>query len=286
MSTGGGEVLRAVIFDYGGVIRREDRADYGANDDVNSLPRGALWAAIHDILEYRLSREGAIDRAAYRAAVRRALANDPGDERRAEAALRALERYSAAQPPVEPAMRALLGRLRAAGRVKLGLLSNGLHGGTARLRAAGVTALFDDAIVSGDVGLAKPDPAVFVLAATRLGVEPPTTKIGMSRGRARRASRPPPRANTCRRADRVPRERGGPHVTRSGRAPDREGSLQRLHRVPHLAFTVARVTEHEATAARGAQAVSPSEREPPPLFTGDPGHRPIVRSWRQPAHEM
>ena len=172
MSTDGGRALRAVIFDYGGVIRREDQADYSAFDDANGLPHGALWAAIHDIPEYRLSREGAIDKDAYRAAVRRTLVKNGGDETRVEAALRALERYAAAQPPIEPAMRTLLERLRAAGRVKLGLLSNAFRGGTERLRAAGVTLLFDDAIISGDVGLAKPDARVFVLAAARLGVEP------------------------------------------------------------------------------------------------------------------
>jgi putative hydrolase of the HAD superfamily len=172
MGSGAGRALRAVIFDYGGVVRREDRADYGAVDEANGLPRGALWAAMHDIPEYRPSRQGAIGRDDYRAAVRRALMHDAGDETRAEAALQALDRYSAAQPPVEPGMRALLARLRAAGRVKLGLLSNAFRGGTERLRAAGVTPLFDDAIISGDVGLAKPDPAVFVLAVTRLGVEP------------------------------------------------------------------------------------------------------------------
>jgi len=164
--------LLAVIFDYGGVIRREDREDYAAIDDAHGLPRGALWAAMHDVPEYRLSREGAIDRNAYRLAVRRALAKGPGDEARADAALGALDRYTAALPPVEPEMRALLERLRAAGRVKLALLSNAFRGGTERLRALGVTALFDETLISGDVGVAKPDATAFVLAATRLGVEP------------------------------------------------------------------------------------------------------------------
>jgi len=69
-------------------------------------------------------------------------------------------------------MRTLLEQLRAAGRVKLGMLSNGPRGYTARLRDQGVTAFFDDAFVTGDVGLQKPDFDVFHFAARRLGVEP------------------------------------------------------------------------------------------------------------------
>jgi 2-haloacid dehalogenase len=69
-------------------------------------------------------------------------------------------------------MRALLHRLRAVGGLKLGLLSNANRGYSERFRARGVTDLFDDVVVSGDVGLAKPDPAVFRLAAERLGVAP------------------------------------------------------------------------------------------------------------------
>ena len=74
--------------------------------------------------------------------------------------------------PIDPDMRALVVRLRAAGRVKLGLLSNANRGWTERLREHGVADLFDDVVVSADVGLAKPDPEVFLLATRRLGVEP------------------------------------------------------------------------------------------------------------------
>lgn len=69
-------------------------------------------------------------------------------------------------------MRALLERLRAGSRVTLGLLSNANRGWTERFRARGIADLFDDLVVSADVGLAKPDPAVFRLAADRLGVAP------------------------------------------------------------------------------------------------------------------
>ena len=164
--------LRAVIFDYGGVLRGDSRDDWTKADAMAGLRPGTLWAAWHDIPEYRLSREGAIDGVAFRAAIHRALIPTAGDAEQAEAALAALEARLAGLPPVEADMRALVDRLRAGKRVKLGLLSNANRGFTERLRARGVAALFDDVIVSADVGLAKPDPAIFRLAAERLGIEP------------------------------------------------------------------------------------------------------------------
>jgi epoxide hydrolase-like predicted phosphatase len=164
--------LQAVIFDYGGVLRGDGREKWDTVAAAAGLPRGALWAAWHDIPEYRLSREGAIDGVVFRAAIHRALIPTAGDAARAEAVLATLEAYLAGLPPLDPDMRALLGRLRAGRRIKLGLLSNASREWTERFRERGVANLFDDVVVSGDVGLAKPDPAVFRLAAERLGVAP------------------------------------------------------------------------------------------------------------------
>ena len=164
--------IQAVIFDYGGVLRHDARDDFDAIDEAFGLPPGALWAAFHDIPAYRLSRTGSIDGTAFRAAVRATLVRAVGGEQPIDAALAALDNHLAGLPAVAADMRALLDRLRTGGRVRLGLLSNGGRGGTERLRAAGVLDLFDNGFVSGDVGLAKPDPAVFRFAAARLGVEP------------------------------------------------------------------------------------------------------------------
>lgn len=109
--------LRAVIFDYGGVLRRDGREQWDAVDPTVGLAPGTLWSAWHDIPEYRLSREGAIDGTTHRAAISKALVSVAGDAACAESALAALETHLANLPPVEPAMRALIQRLRAAGRV-------------------------------------------------------------------------------------------------------------------------------------------------------------------------
>jgi putative hydrolase of the HAD superfamily len=163
--------VEAVIFDYGGVLRNDRRELWTAADATAGLPPGTLWAAWHDIPEYRLSREGVIDRLEFRAAMQRALIPIAGDAEQAEAALAALETRLASLPHIDAEMRALVERLRAGKRVKLGMLSNADRGWTERLRARG-GGLFDDVVASGDVGVAKPDPAIFRLAAKRLGVDP------------------------------------------------------------------------------------------------------------------
>ena len=128
-----------------------------------------MWAAYHDIPEYGPSRRGEIDRVAYVAGVVRDLSREIG-EKRAALLVDDLQRERARIPPVAPEMEELLPVLR--GRVRLGLLSNATAGATARFAERGITAHFDDVVCSGEVGLMKPDPAIFRLAASRLGVEP------------------------------------------------------------------------------------------------------------------
>jgi putative hydrolase of the HAD superfamily len=159
----------AVILDYGGVVRREDEFEFDAFAARHGLAPGRLWAAFHDVPEYEPSRRGEIDDRAYRAGVLRALSSEIGRER-AERCLAEWQVVVGSYAPVEPEMASLLGRLR--GRVRLGLLSNAGAGGTRRLEEIGVAPLFDDVVCSGDVGLAKPDEAIYRLAAERLGVPP------------------------------------------------------------------------------------------------------------------
>jgi epoxide hydrolase-like predicted phosphatase len=159
--------VRAVILDYGGVVRREDAADWDEVATAHGMPAGAAWAAFHDGPEYVASRTGRMGAEEFRGAVVRALARWTGPEG-AERVLAEIEARERARPPIEPEMRALLERMR--GRVRIGLLTNGGRGGGARLVASGVAAAFHDVVCSGDAGVAKPDPAAFRLAAERLGV--------------------------------------------------------------------------------------------------------------------
>jgi HAD superfamily hydrolase (TIGR01549 family) len=58
-------------------------------------------------------------------------------------------------------------------RYKLGLITNGPSAiQRAKIERFGLAEYFDELIVSGEVGVAKPDPAIFMLAMERLGVAP------------------------------------------------------------------------------------------------------------------
>ena len=56
--------------------------------------------------------------------------------------------------------------------LKAGILSNSGPGAREAERHWGFEEMTDDIVYSHEVGLAKPDPAVYALAASRLGVEP------------------------------------------------------------------------------------------------------------------
>lgn len=70
-----------------------------------------------------------------------------------------------------PYAHAVLRELRGRG-VRLGIVTNGWKEAQTRcLGACGLAGLVDDVVISKAVGLSKPDPAIYTLALTRLGVE-------------------------------------------------------------------------------------------------------------------
>jgi putative hydrolase of the HAD superfamily len=75
--------------------------------------------------------------------------------------------FGALRPDEE--MIAAVKRARAQG-VRTGLVSNSM--GAGRYDRAAFPELFDGVVISGDVGLHKPDPEIFLLGAERAGVAP------------------------------------------------------------------------------------------------------------------
>lgn len=157
---------RAVLFDFGGVLLRQDWDEYDAFCERNGLPARALRRALYSTDEWRALQTGRIsDRSVWRAAAIASLAEHCGD--RAEGLFE--EWYARPvrlhQPNID-----LANALAAAG-VRVGLLSNAAPDLETRITEQfGVEVEWTDRVISGLVGLAKPDPAIYHLAAERIGL--------------------------------------------------------------------------------------------------------------------
>lgn len=62
--------------------------------------------------------------------------------------------------------------LKSSSQYKIGMLSNVGHGWLNKALISGNENLFDEIVISGDVGIAKPEVAIFELTASRLELEP------------------------------------------------------------------------------------------------------------------
>jgi epoxide hydrolase-like predicted phosphatase len=159
--------IRAVIFDWGGVIEPlPNAARFAEWERRLGLPPGALQPVLWGDLWQEVER-GAVTLDAYGAYVCRACGFAGPEELEAFAQ----EFYPRrADPRMLAALRALRPRYRTA------ILSNAFHGQRehiAALTGAPVEALVDDYINSAEVGLRKPEIEIFRLALDRLGVAPP-----------------------------------------------------------------------------------------------------------------
>jgi putative hydrolase of the HAD superfamily len=156
--------IRAVLFDFGGVLMNM-RWDVVRDLELeHRLPSGALVRTLYGIEIWRQLEIGIGTREAWLAEAHREL------EAVAGAALPPLhERWRASWLPIDANVQ-LAGRLRPP--YLTGVLSNADSTLVERLKQMdGVFDSFDDVLCSADVGLAKPDRRIYALAARRLGVE-------------------------------------------------------------------------------------------------------------------
>jgi HAD superfamily hydrolase (TIGR01509 family) len=159
--------VRAVIFDWGGVVERlPDEAHFARWEQRLGLEphtlRSVLWGQ-----EYRLLEVGQITAQEFARSVADHLSL-PG----AVAADSFIKEFYTNDWLNEATLTAVRG-LRE--RYRVGLLSNafpGQDGWIRELYGIDLDAEFDVYINSACVGLRKPDPAIFELALSRLGVEP------------------------------------------------------------------------------------------------------------------
>jgi putative hydrolase of the HAD superfamily len=156
--------IRGLIFDFGGVLW-----------DMS-------WQSARDIEREHGLRERAITETLYASDRWRQLEVGAGDRelwrREAHSQLEALagrtlpplhDHWRARQRLIEPNIE-LIRALRPPYRT--GVLSNADSTLTDRLRDIGIHGLFDAIVCSADVGLAKPEPRIYALAAEALGLAP------------------------------------------------------------------------------------------------------------------
>ncbi|MFI2434551.1 HAD family hydrolase [Streptomyces sp. NPDC018693] len=161
-----GPSFDAVLCDVDNVIRSYDTSALAALERAAGLAEGTTMKvafAPETDLPLMLGR---ITEQEWVAAIARGLAGLVDDDTAWELGATLLESPFHADETVV----ALLRRARV--RVPLVLVSNATLGLEADLAALGLTDLADHVISSARVGLAKPDPRIYELAASRAGVRP------------------------------------------------------------------------------------------------------------------
>ncbi|KXP06792.1 HAD family hydrolase [Tsukamurella pseudospumae] len=169
-----GREVDAVLFDYGGVLTEPMRHSIEAWIADEGIDPASFTATLKSWLGrdaaagspiHRLET-GELPEAAFDAEFAAALRTTSGAPVHPEGVLRRMF----ARIQEDPAMWELAEDLRAAG-VPVAIVSNSWGGGNLYPRER-LAALFAPVIISEEVGLRKPDPAIFTLALERLGVQP------------------------------------------------------------------------------------------------------------------
>jgi putative hydrolase of the HAD superfamily len=134
---------------------------------------GDVWRAYWPEIEDRWNLESSDGASIIVEAWRRTLqACGCDDESLAQQALQLHHGFARETYQLFEDVQELLSSLRASG-VPLAIITNGAAVfQREKVRVLDIEHLFDEVIISGEVGIAKPDAAIFALAMERLGVEP------------------------------------------------------------------------------------------------------------------
>jgi epoxide hydrolase-like predicted phosphatase len=157
---------RGLILDFGGVVTTDLYAQMSAFCVREGLPPDAAVRVLRDTAEGREAitavEAGTISQRDYEITIGRLLGVDD----------RGLLTRSLAGLRPRPEIPELIQRARSAG-IRVALLSNSLGDGEYDpYDGYDLDAMFDAVVISGETGLRKPDPAIYLLTADKLGVPP------------------------------------------------------------------------------------------------------------------
>lgn len=152
----------AVLCDIDGVLRHWPATN--ALEQAHGLPAGALPAAAFAPARLHPAITGEVTDEQWRSAIATDLADRYGSEERAHAVVTA---WSELVPAVDQEVVALLGRVREAASVAL--VSNATTRLEQDLARQGLAELAHAVVNTARIGVAKPDPRVYSIAAERLG---------------------------------------------------------------------------------------------------------------------
>ena len=160
-------MLKAVVFDWGGVLMRTvDASGRRKWEQKLGLPLYAVDRVVHGSRSWKQAQSGAITDAAYWADVAAQLGLD-------DAALAEFRRDYFGGDQLDQEMVEFIHGLRP--RFKTALLSNASPQLRGLLDRLDVTDLFDVIVISGVVGVQKPDPAIYHLLLEQLDLAPEET---------------------------------------------------------------------------------------------------------------
>jgi epoxide hydrolase-like predicted phosphatase len=160
-------VLKAVIFDWGGVLMRTvDASGRRKWEQKLGLPRYAVDRAVHGSRSWKQAQSGAISDEEYWADVAQQLGLD-------DAELAQFRHDYFAGDELDEEMVSYIRQLRP--RLETALLSNASPRLAELLDNLNVTDAFDVIVVSGQVGVQKPDPTIYRVVLQRLGLAPQET---------------------------------------------------------------------------------------------------------------
>jgi putative hydrolase of the HAD superfamily len=156
--------VNGLLVDFGGVLTTDVFDSFRAFCEAEGLPADTVKRAFREnpaaLVELRALERGdlTVEEFEPRFAPHLGIAETDG----------LVERLFAGVGPDEPMIEAV--RRAHRGGIRTGLISNSW--GDTTYDIADWREVFDEIVISGEVGLHKPDPAIFELTCERLGVEP------------------------------------------------------------------------------------------------------------------